>query len=152
MIRSNWGDCWQKSKQNKIKIQKILPLKLISILTSAAQCWGSHAAPPWKTHLGGNMTEFREMVSKSDKRINSFRSGKCHWSRIVSTESVLWLKCSFCLQFFPCSTVSEPEVCCMRAGRKRSAGTKQHRLSPSVRRTGWPNPDSDAQQIHVSHL
>lgn len=137
----------------QLRNQQILLLKLISILTSTAQCWGAHAASPWKTHLGGNTTEFREMVFKSDKRINSFGSGKCHWSRIVSTESVLWLKCSFSLQFFPCSTVSEPEVCCMRPGRKRrSAGTQQHRLSPSVRRAGWDNPHRDAQQIHVGHL
>lgn len=114
---------------------------------------GSHAASPLKANLERNMTENRKMVSKSDKRINSFRFGKCHWSRIVSTESVLWLKCSFSLQFYPCSTVSEPEVCCLRPGRKRrSAGTKQHRLSPSVRRAGWDNADRDVQQIHVRHL
>lgn len=80
----------------------------------------------------------------SDKRINAFRGGKCHWSQIVSTESVLRLKSSFSFPFLWCQnlhkTVGAQEV-------RRHTPTK-----PSVRKAGWDNPDRDAEQLHVGHL
>lgn len=53
-------------------------------------------------------------LPESDKRINAFTSGKCHWSRIVSIESVPRLKCS--LPSVP--TAPRCQVCCTRPGRK----------------------------------
>lgn len=77
-------------------INKHCRLILMRILTSTSQCT---CCTPLGSKPGRKRIRIQWDVSQVRKRINAFRSGKCHWSQIVSTESVVRLKSSFSFPF-----------------------------------------------------